>query len=338
MKIVHILSTNKLSGAEKVAINIIQNSSFSQNFYCSPSGEIDKVLENLSINQVVLPKFDLVNVLRSSAKLKPDLIHAHDFKSSLFSIFTNNSKVISHIHQNPTWLNNKKNIKSLIYKYFSNKFFKIVCVSESVKSQMINLGISEDKIEVLKNQIDIKLLKKPLISMSEKKYDLIFVGRNSNEKNPIGFVDICKQIRSKGLNIKALMIGTGELDSEVKKYINDLKLTQEITFLGFKEDPYQYMLLSKIFCVTSTYEGFGLAAAEAQALGVPLVSTNVGGINEFANSKSSVIAPIEEHADIIIKLLRDENLLEEMSTNARSALVDYTSLNNLEVQLELLYS
>ena len=78
--------------------------------------------------------------------------------------------------------------------------------------------------------------------------------------------------------VKAVMIGDGELREIVEEKIQELGLEEIINLKGFLENPYEVLQKCKVLCMPSRWEGFGLAAVEALALGVPVVATEVGGL------------------------------------------------------------
>ena len=77
------------------------------------------------------------------------------------------------------------------------------------------------------------------------------------------------------------MVGTGSLEKECQKLIEEYQLETNVQMVGFQKNPYVYMLQSKISIIPSKWEGFGLVALEAMAFGCPVVAANVGGLKEI---------------------------------------------------------
>lgn len=337
VKVMHLIASNGLSGAEKVAINMIKNTIQIDSVYCSPSGEIDNYLSKENINQVILSKLNKNSLKEAIDHYKPDIIHAHDFKASILASIVFKGKVISHIHQNPDWLSKKYNLKVLIYKIVSLKICKIVCVSESVKSKLKNINISSDKIIIIRNNIDNTLFDEEIIPIKNRRYDLTFVGRLRKEKRPVEFIKIVKAVKESYPNLSVALVGDGPEMDNVKLEIEKNNLNKTVKLFGFLDNPSIIMKDSKIINITSDYEGFGLAAAEAQALGLPIVSTNVGGIQEFTNEKSAIICELNRHKIEIIDLLNNESKLISMSNAARENIKKFQEVNNSIKEIEYLY-
>ena len=82
------------------------------------------------------------------------------------------------------------------------------------------------------------------------------------------------------LDVELYIIGTGPLESYLKK-ISSKYLNQNIFFLGYVDNPYPYLKSADIFLLTSKSEGFPTVVVEALALGIPVVCTKVGGVEEL---------------------------------------------------------
>ena len=88
MKVLHLLPTNRFSGAENVACQIIGLFSGNPDYemaYCSPEGPIHKEVEGRNIRFIGLESFSLKQIRKAIKEFKPDLIHAHDMRESFVS-------------------------------------------------------------------------------------------------------------------------------------------------------------------------------------------------------------------------------------------------------------
>ena len=75
-------------------------------------------------------------------------------------------------------------------------------------------------------------------------------------------------------------MGSGDKYNELNKYILENNLTNDVTLLGFKDNPYKYLRASDLFICSSISEGFSLVIGEAMAVGVPVISVDCQGPNE----------------------------------------------------------
>lgn len=151
----------------------------------------------------------------------------------------------------------------------------IITVSSHTKNKIkTDLGF-KGKIAIIPNGIDIESIKK--IKPNKDKSDIIYAGRLMDFKNINILIKAMKIIKTNRPSISCVIIGDGP---EKKKLINltkDLKLQNNIKFLGFlknHDDVYSYIKSSKVFVLLSSREGFGIAAIEANACGIPVISVN----------------------------------------------------------------
>ena len=273
MVILHILNSRIYSGAEHVVCSIIKNlPKDCKCVYLSPKGNIQERLEKEGIEYYGVDKLSVKTVKRAMEEIKPDIIHAHDFRASVIAAEAAKGKikVISHLHNNPPWLK-KMCINSLIYKHYAPVFWCILVVSDSVEKEYRYAEKIADKVQVVGNPFSVKEIGARGKEKIEENYDLLLVGRLTEQKNPLEFIEILKDLKDeKQLKVKAAMIGVGELYEICEKKIQQYGLQENLKMLGFQENPYKYMATSKVLCMPSKWEGFGLVALEAMSLGCPV--------------------------------------------------------------------
>lgn len=320
LKILHILSSNEYSGAENVAITIIEemNKKSINCIYASPKGPIQQKLETENIEFVPIEKLNIKEIRKIYKKYKPDIIHAHDFTTSVLTSFSGlNCKIISHLHHNGDWIK-KINLKSIIYLISSIKYKKIILVSNAIFEEYIFSKFIKNKIEILGNPINCnEIIKKATENEKlNEKFDLIFVGRLEYEKDPLRFIDIVEKTCTK-TNIKTAIIGDGSLKEECKKKIELLNLSNNIKMLGFLNNPYSILKNAKILCITSRWEGFGLVAVEALTLGKPVVANNVGGLPQIVDDTCGKLCNNnDEFCEEIIHLINNSEYYNQKSKGA----------------------
>lgn len=280
--IIHLLASNSFSGAENVACETIQNTSNNyQIYYCSPSGKINEALLNKRIEHIVINSLSMRELKKVVRSYRPDIIHAHDFKTSILaSRLHKQTTIISHIHQNPTWLNTIS-VRSLAYKTCSKFMSHIVLVTESVRDSRLFKGLAPNKVTVVRNTIDEKGLKKAASRYKTQRYDYLFCGRLEEIKQPLDFLQIILNVKKHHSNVNAVMIGDGSLYEECQQFVEKNNLKNNVTMTGFLTNPYPYMKNSNYLIITSKSEGFGLVAAEATILGAGVVSYRIPAISEL---------------------------------------------------------
>ena len=322
MKILHILSSNKYSGAENVVCQIISN--FKQHhqdcelFYCSPSGPIQEVLQRKNISFIGTKKNSKKQLQKILDQLKPDIIHAHDFRSSvLSSMLRFNGRIFFHFHNNLPWMK-RVSIKSLLVFWSCKKASIIYTVSKSVIDECFFSKKMYSKFKCIGNPFDAY----PIIEMSREatvvnKYDIGFCGRLSKQKNPFAFIEIIKRIKEKKPDVTAIMIGDGELKESIEKLIEDSDLKENIKIVGFLENPFPTLKQCHVVIMPSLWEGFGLSALESLSLGIPVLASPVGGLPDFVNEKNgSLCNDVEDYLKAYFSLVNNTDVYYQKSLEA----------------------
>ena len=291
-KVLHLISTSSFSGAENVAcqiINLFKDDNGYDMKYCAVIGKNKPALEIRKIPVLELNKFSIHDIKKAISEYDPDIIHAHDPKSAIASVIASRGKkIIAHIHSNHRYMR-KISIKSFIFHFYIEKMISdIIWVSDSALNEYIFNKRINKKISsiVLRNVVNPYELKE-IAGNDKNKYsfDLIFLGRMEDVKNPLRFINIVSQVQKSKRDLKAAMIGDGALMDEVKAKINALDLGKNITIFGNLINPYKILLCSKILVITSRYEGTPMNALESIACNIPVVSTPVDGLLEIINKK-----------------------------------------------------
>lgn len=282
MKVLHVLSSNEYNGAENIAcqiINMFDNNQGYEMYYCSPDGPIRKALETQNITFIPIDSLNVKVVKDVTEWIEPDIIHAHDRKASLVcALAKRNHRLISHMHNNPIDAR-KFSKESLGYAFAGLRAEQIIWVSQEAYDEFYFKKLLQNKSVVLKNVISADRINRLAEEDTQVyNYDVVFVGRMVYQKNPERFVEIIKLLTIEHPDIKTAMVGTGELEENVKQLIKDLELTNNIDYLGYKDNPYGIIKASKVLLLPSRWEGLPMVQLEAEALGTNVVRTP--GTNE----------------------------------------------------------
>ncbi len=189
--------------------------------------------------------------------------------------------------------------KSYLFKFFQylsilifhNFATKVIAVSDSVKKDLINKGVSPEKVITIYNSFR----KLPANSEIEKSFDnwsnysglkLISIANLKPEKNLLSLLQAIDVLHKK-FNVKAklLIIGDGPERDSLKSNSKKLNLSESVVFSGLINNPYPYLNEADILVLSSTNEGFGISIIEALSLGKVVVSTNCEGPSEILNEK-----------------------------------------------------
>lgn len=320
MKVMHLLQSTKYSGAENVVCQIIklvgEADPSIEMVYVSPKGPIEDVLKRKNIKYYMLDKFEQNEIDNAVKIISPDIIHAHDFNASIKASKYKN--VISHIHNNAKWLS-KFDLRTIVYALCSIKFKKVIGVSRSILEEFLFKKMISDKFILLQNIVDKdSVIKKANVEIPEL-FDILYVGRLAEAKNPLRFLMIVKKIIETKPDISIYMLGQGPLENECRAFINTYKMGSNVKMIGFNENPYAFMKAAKVLIMPSVYEGFGLVAVESMILGTPVICTPVGGLIDIVDNTCGVICNTdEEFVKAGCTLLKDEKTRYKMAEESIS--------------------
>jgi N-acetyl-alpha-D-glucosaminyl L-malate synthase BshA len=221
----------------------------------------------------------------------------------------------------------------------------LTAVSENLKEETYRNFSIQKPIEVIYNFIDIKRFNrkpvdafKKLIAPNGEK--IIVHASNFRKLKRIQdvvkvFLEIDKKIPS-----KLLLIGDGPERPEIEAFTRTCNQCGEIKFLGKQEQIEDILPIADLFLLPSEYESFGLAALEAMAAEVPVISTNAGGlpeinINGFSGYMSNV-GDIEDMSKNAIAILSDSATHLQFKANALAQAKRF-GIDNIVPQYEALY-
>jgi len=152
------------------------------------------------------------------------------------------------------------------------------------------IGCPEHKIKILPVGFDSNLFTQAIThpSVDKRIFTLIFIGRLYAIKAPDVFIDICRELKETApFEFRAFVIGEGDMFKVLEEQVQKNGLNQQVNMLGSlkQSEIHQYLQLSDVFVLTGReIDGYaetqGLVVQEAQAMGVPVVVSNIGGIAE----------------------------------------------------------
>lgn len=234
--------------------------------------------------------------------IKIRIYHSHNSDN----MYPNNSLLYKILE-----LKNKKDIK----KYATNLF----ACSQKAGEYMFD----KSKFIVIKNAIDLKkfsydknIRKKKRLELDiENKLVIGSVGRLQYQKNPLYIVDIFNELYKKNKNAILIMVGEGDLYTSIVDRIKKYKLEDCVKLLGHREDINHLMQAFDVFLFPSIFEGLGIVLIEAQASGLPCLTSNC--------------VPLEAKATDIINFMSLDDCIENW-TNRLLALAKLPRTSHVE--------
>lgn len=224
----------------------------------------------ISISKMIKDKYDLVHINADDAW--------EAIKSIMIAKISGVNKIVVHGHTANVKNRNSK-LKDLVVrasqKYIvSSEIVKIAC---SIDAAQYMFGTDKD-VTIIENGIDLEKYKFSEERRERLRLELgIFdentvvygtVGRISSVKNPYFILKFVKLLKEKNENFKFLWVGSGELEEEIHREADRLKLRSHLMFLGNSSQIDGLLNAFDVFILPSLYEGFGIVNIEAQASGL----------------------------------------------------------------------
>lgn len=234
-------------------------------------------------------------------------------------------------------------------KFSIEKSDGVTAVSEFLKVKTQSQYNIDKEIEVIPNFINLDHYKRIdnddtrcLRERIAKKGEKIIV--HTSNFRPLKRVDDCIRIFNevrKKVPSKLLLIGDGPERSACEYLAKDLGIHEDVTFYGNLESFIEILSISDLFLMPSQSESFGLSALEAMACGVPVVSSNAGGLPELnLHGETGYIAEmgdINKMSDYVIELLENKNKYRIFAENARERAVNLFGSEKIVNQYEKYY-
>lgn len=226
-----------------------------------------------------------------------------------------------------------------------NKSDIVTCVSKSLKEDTLDQFDIKKNIEVIPNFIDINkyILQQDLClqenPVQSKEFIISHVSNFRSVKNIANVIKIFYNIQ-KELEAKLLMIGEGPDKSLAENLCNELGISHLVDFLGNTNQVEKNLCHSDLFLLPSSAESFGLAALEAMASKVAVVSSNAGGLPEInINGETGYVEnfdDVEQMSKKAISILSNRKSLENFKNKAFLKAMEY-DINNIVPLYEKTY-
>jgi glycosyltransferase involved in cell wall biosynthesis len=339
MRILHLISSGGLFGAERVAVEL--SKSLKKTYHCEPIlGVIrnvynphEEILEEAERNDILHTVFScrsqldfrLVFSIREFIKKnRIDIIHCHGYKSNFYGLLASKGQVPS-VTTNHNWLTAHWKLKTycLLDSLWIRFFDRIIAVSNEVKNDMLRFKIPKEKISMIDNGIALERFAKQVETNNTMKDQLGFdektriigtIGSLGIEKGHIYLLEAARQILDRVKDLRFLIVGDGPLRKPLEEKSEKLGIKEQVIFMGQRKDIPELLMAMDIFVLPSIKEGLPMALLEAMAAKRPVIATRVGAIPKVIENKDTgvLVEPkdIKGLRDAIMNLLSDPGRMD----------------------------
>jgi len=215
----------------------------------------------------------------------------------------------------------------------------VICLTEHDAASVGRIVGGYGKIFMIPNGVDSDFFKP-----SSKDPNLItWVGRLVPEKGLVYLLYAMREIVRVHPDVKLVIIGGGPLEARLVKLADGLGLRGNVRFVGSvsRAEVARFLSMSSIFAFPSLMEGLPLSVLEAMACGVPVVGSDIPGVNSVVkHGYNGLLVPSKDSrllAKAVLTLLNDDKLRMVMSMNARRVILDKYSWDKVIQKLEGVY-
>ena len=354
IKILHVSYSLNMGGLENVVLNLaggLNKDKFSQ-CVCVLSDELGLKVQFDELNIPIYPfpkknglDWTLVFRLKKYFKENPaDIVHTHNPTALLYggtAAILAGKKLVHTEHSN--LMQEKRFVmfaESLLFKMVKG----LVCDTQEVK-QSVNKdqGILLDKIKVVCNGVDVEKFclddmdslptgrQAALEGNDTGSFTIGTVARLTQVKDQKSMIKAVTLLKEKGLEVKLVIAGDGELREELESYSSDCGVKDRVEFLGERNDISDILKGFDAYILCSLYEGMSVSLLEAMSSSIPCIVTEVGGnVELIKDGENGFVVPVKDPAAIsakVEKLMSDPDLCKRMGQANRKVVEEKYSLD-----------
>lgn len=346
MKILHVITSLRTGGAEKLMVDILPRQK-------SKGNEVDLAvfdgyrtaftdqLEAAGINIIKFNKEGGIYNPQNIFKLwklfpKYDIVHTHlsspQFFAALASVLC--SVVLVTTEHNTSNRRRRWKWYACVDKWMYRKYRHVICISEATEKNLRDLiGDGVTELSTIYNGIDVeKFLKATPLNRSEltpsaNKKIVVMVAAFRYQKDQKTLIRAVKRLPEE---YELWLVGGGELKEEIETFIEDQEMSNRVRMIGIRPDVPSVLKTADIVVQSSHIEGFGLAAVEGMAAGRPLLASNVEGLAQVVEG-AGVLFEHENDSQLaaeIARICEDKKLYDALATRGieRAKLYDINKM------------
>lgn len=233
----------------------------------------------------------LWNITKYLRNNRPDVIHVNVAALQYVAIptmFINIKKKYYTVHGAAQRLAETPLRKLLYIICFKILNYQTIAISNFVKKTINDVyKIKPSKIHFISNGVDINRFYPKYSFRDRSTIRIVNTGRLDTVKNHKLLIESFSHVVERYPDCELIILGDGELRSELVKQIKMYNLESKVNLLGKVSDPEKYLSSSDIYVGTSIFEGFSLATLEAMACGLPVIFTKAGGVSDIVNNNEN---------------------------------------------------
>ncbi len=215
----------------------------------------------------------------------------------------------------------RSRMSRIVLRHLIRRADLLIANSAGVAQEVMrDLGVPKSKIRIIPNPCDVakvqRMASEPGGYLPVEGRTIVTVGRLSEEKNHQLLIRAFAQM-GPSQNVRLVIIGDGPLRPALQGLAKELGVDQQVQFLGWRANPFPILRQADVFCLSSSFEGFGYVLVEAMACGCPVIATDApyGPRDILDGGKYGLLVPMDDVdrlAQSLQSVLDDDALREDL--------------------------
>lgn len=260
---------------------------------------------------------DLIKGLHSEF----DIVHLHYHalfgETVALACKIRDQNLITTIHDEMKRGAHKMLYDGMLLRTLSSLSHRVICLTDGMKRVLVRRGLNEQKVVVIPNAMHVKRLQSQASKLkygvpSGDSFDLLFVGRLEERKGAQYLLKALLILNEKGFKPTLKIVGEGVYKYKLMSFVKHNGLSSQVVFTGYtsREELLKSYLRARCVVIPSLYEGTPGVAIEALALGKPVITTSIPGMEAITSKRLGFTVPPRDYealAGAIRKILSIEN-------------------------------
>ena len=260
----------------------------------------------------------VVKLFRALDKFGPDVVHTHQYACVYAALWpVARQKPFVHTFHTLPEVENRRPVRRRLTKYLVAKKKMIPVAISKGNQQMVAefYQIPANGVPVVPNPVDVKRFAAG--NRAENSiFRFITAGRFSPVKNQQMMYHAFAAFLAKGYDARLVMLGKGEEENNLKALANELGISGKVDYAGYVANVEDYLAGADVFLLSSQYEAQPLSILEAMAAGLPVISTDVGGVRDIVTDNGILVPSndAEAMAQAMERLYAEPALYKKMAS------------------------
>jgi glycosyltransferase involved in cell wall biosynthesis len=325
MRILHIISSGGMYGAESVILNLsrtlneqghtsllgIFSNSSNPNLQLHDRALAEGIDSHLIPCNGQIDRTVPASIRALAASSGADLIHAHGYKADVYAYLAMRNTSIPLVSTCHTWYDDNRLVwlYGVIDRRVLRQYSAVVSVSDDVTRRLLASGVAANRIHFIRNGIDLRPFTNPAPSLRHLAVPngvlVGWVGRLTYDKGPDIFLRAIAKVRPQFPDTRYILVGEGPYRPEVERLVTDLALGDVVHLLGQLQDMPAVYASCDLLASSSRQEGLPMAVLEGMATSRPWIATSVGAVPlVIRNGANGILIPSEDVQGLANNLAR----------------------------------